>query len=196
MSALDLNDPSVSGLLTPAFKSVPALKITGTATLSQPPATVPAGTIPSRYELFTSGVSGGGLVANHLQMYSYYDPTVASRTINSVLDVYPSPNSNTNAGAASTPVWRTVSGIPLDGNAASANLATEATQTGTIGICANATVITDPGWTQYSYIAFSFRYGTLPAAAPTWALTIVGGVPTLTITCTAGSHFNYQIWHA
>ena len=196
MSALDLNDQSVAGLLSPAFKSVPALKITGTATLAQPPSTVPAGTIPSRYELFCTGTTGGGLTANHLQMYAYYDPTVANHTINSVLDVYPSANANTNAGLQSTPVWRTVSGLPLDGYQVAANLATEAAQNGTMGICANGTTITDPGWTQYSYIQFSFRYGTLPAAAPTWALTSVGGVPTLTITCTAGSHFNYQIWHA
>ena len=190
MSALELNDPAVSGLVSPSFKTfLDATSITQSAVVA------PATATKTQYKWYVPSANGGGLTSHHLQLFGYFDPAVAGDdSVEPFVDAYPAATTNSNSATGLVNyygVFRTASSLPRD--------YTSTALTGTLGVAgvvANGSVITDVGWTANSVIKLDYCWGTTPTAAPTYVVANTNNSTTLTITCTAGSHYNYQIFHA
>lgn len=153
----------------------------------------PAGTAPSRFVLFNTGVTGGGLNANRLETFGYFDSTLSSSI--QLMEQYfatvvpyapgPPPVAPVTVGVvklwASVPYnWGTVSGTgPWSGQ----TLGTGAPViVACVGIPAGAVI-------RFMLVGFT---ATAPACAAPSAITIQ---PNVSFTYTAGNNgiFNYEV---
>jgi len=152
---------------------------------------VSAGTNPTSYNFDNTGTSGGGLVANHLQLFGYFDPAVTAQTIQEFADVYPALIGGTAPATQSTSVFRTQNCVPL-GNYVAPFVGTT-TGTGA------ALVVACAGIPANSAIRFSLIGGSIAAfaagiAAPT-AVSVQGNV-SFTYTGTTGAIYAYEVLFA
>jgi len=143
------------------------------------------------YNLDNGGVSGGGLLANHLQVFGYFDATLTTSTIQQFADVYPTAVGGTAPATTTTSVFRCPNSIPL-GNYVAPFIGT-ATGTGA------ALVVACAGIPANSAIRFTLQGGSTAAfaagiAAPS-AVSVQGNV-SFTFTGTTGAIYGYEVLFA
>lgn len=152
--------------------------------------TTTAGPNATLYVLDNGGVTGGGLEANHLQVYGYYDPAVSSSGVVEHADVYMGLIGGTAAATAGVAVWRTNQSIPFNYTAPFIG-----TTTGTgaplivacAGIPANAQI-------RFNLIGGSIAAFAAGIAAPA-AVSVQGNV-SFTYTGTTGAIYSYEVLFA
>lgn len=148
-----------------------------------------AGTNATLYVLDNNGTTGGGLEANHLQIYGYFDPAVTLQTIQEFADIYPAPVGGTAPALTTTPVFRTNNSIPLNWGAPWIGSTTgtgAAVVVPVAGIATNATI-------RLYLVGFVGAAGATAVVPPTF--TIQPNV-SFTITATTGAIYNYEVLQA
>ena len=148
---------------------------------------VSAGTTPTSYNWDNQGQSGGGLIANHLQLYGYFDPAVTVQTIQEFADIYPTLVGGTAPALTTTGVFRTANSVPLNYTAPFIG-----TTTGT----GAPLVVACAGIPANSQIRFMLVGGSIASfaagiAAPS-AVSVQGNV-SFTYTGTTGAIYNYEV---
>ena len=151
---------------------------------------VSAGTNPTFYNWDNAGTSGGGLSANHLQCFGYFDPAVTPQTIQEFVDAYPAPIGGTAPAGTTTSVFRTTNSVPLN---YSAPFIGDTTGTGAPLVVACA------GIAQGANIRFFLVGGSAAAftagiAAPS-AISVQANV-SFTYTGTTGAIYGYEVLQA
>jgi hypothetical protein len=164
--------------------------ITATNQLGVVAGTTTAGPNATLYVLDNAGVTAGGLEANHLQVYGYYDPAVASATIVEHADIYLAPIGGTAAALATQAVWRTNQSVPF--NYAAPFIGTT-TGTGAPLIVACAGIPTG-AQIRFNLIGGDPASFVAGIAAPS-AVSVQGNV-SFTYTGTTGAIYSYEVLFA
>ena len=146
---------------------------------------------PTAYNFDNQGTTGGGLLANHLQVFGYFDSSFTTSTIQQFADVYPTLIGGTAPATATTSVFRCANSVPL-GNYTAPFIGTT-TGTGA------AVVVACAGIPANSQIRFTLQGGSTAAfaagiAAPS-AVSVQGNV-SFTYTGTTGAIYGYEVLFA
>jgi len=144
------------------------------------------------YNLDNQGINGGGLAANHLQVFGYFDSTFTTSTIQEFADVYPTAVGGTAPATTTTGVWRSPNSVPL-GNYVAPFIGT------TTGNGATPVVVACAGIPASSQIRFTLQGGSAAAfaagiAAP--SVVSVQGNVSFTYTGTTGAIYGYEVLFA
>jgi hypothetical protein len=68
---------------------------------------VTVGTEPTFYTLYNTGTTGGGLIANNLQLFGYFDPALTGNTVQEFADIFPCAIGGTAPALTTTTCFRT-----------------------------------------------------------------------------------------
>lgn len=109
VSLLDATNTTVLG--PPAQPNTGSLNVVDATQLTADAIT--AGTVPTKFIWYNTGVSGSGLVANNLQCYGYFDGAVTVNTVQQYLRAYPAPVTGTAPPLTTTPVVRIPMSKPI-----------------------------------------------------------------------------------
>lgn len=153
-------------------------------------APVAAGVNPTFYDFYNTGVSGGGLQQNHLQLFGYFDSTTTPQTIQEFADIYPCAVGGTAPANTTNSCFRTNQSVGFNYTAPFVG-----TTTGTgaplVVACAGIPVSSEIRFMLVGGSAAAFTAG---IAAPS-AVSVQGNV-SFTYTGTTGAIYNYEVLFA